>query len=239
MQETFLILDTETTKEGEGMPYQSVFDIGWAISDKKGNILIERSYMVEQFKFQALNKKRAFLIDENVVDGKIYFTKLLEKRIIVSKWANIIGQLKKDCKKYNVAYIGAYNLGFDTRVIAKTHFFFSGKDFDFFDNFFLIDIYPVAAYTVLNTPEYKEFAKTHNLLTEKGNYQTGAESTYKFLFNDTSYIEEHTALQDSIDETKILHCLLNQEKEIPIHAYSINPQAWRIVNEENLNKKKS
>ena len=69
MQETFLILDTETTKEGEGMPYQSVFDIGWAISDKEGNILVERSYMVEQFKFQALNKKRAFLIDENVVDG--------------------------------------------------------------------------------------------------------------------------------------------------------------------------
>ena len=57
MQETFLILDTETTKEGEGMPYQSVFDIGWAISDKQGNILVERSYMVEQFKFQALNKK--------------------------------------------------------------------------------------------------------------------------------------------------------------------------------------
>lgn len=234
----FLVIDTETTKEGNNMPIQSVFDIGWTISDHTGNILAKRSYIVQEFKYQALHKKRAFLIDENVVNGKIYFTKLLNREMIVASWSRIIAQLKKDCKKYQVEYIGAYNLSFDMRVIAKTHAFLSGKDLEFFDDFFLIDIYPLSSYIILNTPEYKEFALKHNLLTEAGHYQTGAEVTYRFLFNELEYIEEHTALQDTIDETRILHTILNRDEIIPIHAYSVNSQAWRIVNEDIINQRK-
>lgn len=233
MNETFLILDTETTIKGENMPNQSVFDIGWTISNRQGETICERSYIVEEFKYQALHRKKAFLLDSGAVDSRVYFTKLLNKEIKVLSWNNIIAQLKRDCKKYNVAFIGAYNLGFDTRVIAKTDFFFKGKDFTFFDDFFLIDLYHVCAYTVLNTDDYREFAQHNNLITDKGNYMTGAEPCYKYLFNELDYIEEHTAFKDSMDETRILHHILNQKEKIDLHAYSINQQAWRIVNSEN------
>ena len=229
-QGTFLILDTETTKEGYNMPNQSVFDIGWVVSNRQGETLCQRSYMVEEFRLQALEKKKAFLIDSEVVDKATYITKLLNREMVVASWKAITTQLVKDCKKYGVEYIGAYNLAFDMRVISKTHEFLLGKEFLLFEEKFLIDLWHTCAYTILNTEKYKEYARTHNLITEKGNFQTSAESTIKFIKNDASYIEEHTALQDSIDETMILHHLLNNVEYIPLHAYTINSQAWRIVN---------
>lgn len=231
LKQNFLIIDTETTKKGHNMPYQSVFDIGWTITNRKGEILCQRSYIVGEFKYQALTKKRAFLIDENVVDGKIYFTKLLQKKMIVINWQYIIAQLNKDCNKHGVEFVGAYNLGFDMNVINKTHFFLTGKELNFFERYFLVDLYHVSAYTVLNTDMYKKFATENNLISEKGNFKTGAEATFRYLFNK-EYVEEHTALQDSEDESKILHYLLDSVDYIPIHAYAINSQSWRIVNEK-------
>ena len=232
MKETFLIIDTETTKEGYNMPNQSVFDIGWTISNRQGEILKTRSYMVEEFKLQALEKKKAFLIDSNVVDKATYITKLLNKEIKVASWKSIISQLTKDMNKYNVEFVGAYNLGFDLNVIDKTTQFLLGREFTF-ENKFLIDLWHTSAYTILNTKEYKEFAHKHNLRTDKGNLKTSAEATYQFITNNPDYIEEHTALQDSLDETVILHHLLNQKDYIPLHAYEINTQAWKIVNPQN------
>lgn len=231
MKETFLIIDTETTKEGYNMPNQSVFDIGWTISNRSGEILKTRSYMVEEFRLQALEKKKAFLIDSNVVDKATYITKLLNKEMKVAKWRSIITQLTKDMNKHNVEFVGAYNLGFDLRVVDKTTQFLLGREFTFEDKF-LIDLWHASAYTILNTKKYREFAHKHNLRTDKGNLKTSAEATFQFITNNPSYIEEHTALQDSLDETKILHHLLNQDETIPLHAYEINTQAWKIVNSQ-------
>ena len=82
MKETLLIIDTETTKEDYNMPNQSVFDIGWTISNRQGEILQTRSYIVEEFRLQALEKKKAFLIDSEVVDKATYITKILNKETL-------------------------------------------------------------------------------------------------------------------------------------------------------------
>lgn len=238
MQENFLIIDTETTVGNESLPWQSVFDIGWTISNRKGEKLKVRSYVVQEFIYQALDKKKAFLIDSGQVALETYLKKIENGQMKVQLWRYIIAELKKDIKRYNIEFIGAYNLAFDKNVIEKTHFYLTGKELEFFDNHFLIDLYHTCAYTVLNTDEYKAFAKENNFITGAGNYQTGAEVTYKYLFNSLDYIEEHTAASDSIDETRILHHLLNRKEFIPIHAYSINSQAWRIVNEKKIQKMK-
>ena len=230
MKETFLILDTETTKEGKNMPNQSVFDIGWVVSNRKGEILTQRSYMVEEFRLQALEKKKAFLIDSGDVDKATYVTKLLNREMKVATWKGITTQLVKDCKKHNVGFLGAYNLAFDTRVISQTHEFLQGKEFTLFEDMFLIDLWHASACTILNTDKYRDFAKANSLVTDKGNFKTSAEATIQYILNDPSYIEEHTALQDSLDETMILHHLLSLEEYIPLHAYTINSQSWRIVN---------
>lgn len=233
MIENFLTIDTETTRRGENMPFGSVFDIGWTITNRQGQVLCERSYMVKEFKYEALNKRRAFLIDSGFLTEQVYLQKILDNTIKVASWSNIIGQLKKDSKKHNVEYISAYNLTFDFNVINKTNFFLTGKELNFFENFFLIDLYHVCAYTVLNTPHYKKVASEKGWVSEKGNILTKAETTYRYIFNKHDYIEEHTALADTKDEAEILHHLLDNWVEfIPLQAYKMNSQAWRIVNEK-------
>ena len=235
----FLTIDTETSVRGKDLPCQSVFDIGWTIANQKGETLVKRSYLVKEFSHSCITMRKGFLLDSGQVEQGIYLRKIANGSMKIAGWSAIMGQLKKDSKKYSVEYIGAYNLGFDMRVISKTNFYFTEKDFDFFDNFFLIDLYNVACSTVLNNPEYKEFAKKNGFVSEKGNFLTKAETTYKYLFDEIEYVEEHTALSDCEDEQKILFAILNSPETIPLKAYRINPMAWRIVNEENLNKKKS
>lgn len=225
----FLTIDTETSVKGKGLPYQSVFDIGWTIADRQGNTLVKRSYLVKEFSHECLTMKKGFLIDNGQVEAGIYLRKIARGEMKIVSWSNIIAQLRKDTKKYEVEYISAYNLGFDMRVIAKTHFYFTGKDLDFFDSFFLIDLYNVACSTVLNSQEYKNFATENNFISDKGNFLTKAETAYKFLFNELGYIEEHTALSDCIDEQKILFYIL-ENAEIPLLSYKVNPMAWKIVN---------
>lgn len=236
MLENFLIIDTETTVKTKEVDAQTVFDIGWTISNREGKIFKVRSYVVQQLHYIAVVKKKGFLIDSGQVKQETYTRKISDLYMKQLEWSSIIGQLKRDIKKYNVEFIGAYNLGFDKRVIEKTHFFFTGKDLDLFDKYFLIDLYPACAYTILNNDNYKEFAKKHNLVTSVGNYMTGAEPCYKYLFDDLEYIEEHTAATDSIDETKILHKVLSLPQLIPLQAFNINGQAWRIVNRQDKNK---
>lgn len=232
MQENFLIIDTETTTKGENMPFGSVFDIGWTIANRQGQTLCERSYIVKEFSFQALNKRKAFLIDNGFISERVYLDRIVQGSTKAVEWKSVISQLKKDCNKYNVEFIAAYNLTFDFNVINKTHFFLSGNELDFFENYFLIDIYQACCYTVLNTEKYKKVATEQGWVSDKGNYLTKAETTYRYLFNKFYYIEEHTALSDTKDEKEILFYLLDNIKNIPLQAYKMNSQAWRLVNEE-------
>ena len=56
----------------------------------------------------------------------------------------------------------------------------------------------------LVTKKFKSFCDEHNYYTESGNYSTTAETVYRFIFNDTDFIEAHTALNDSEIEAEIL-----------------------------------
>ena len=54
------------------------------------------------------------------------------------------------------------------------------------------------------TPDYKKFCESNEYYTESGNYSTTAETVYRFLTNNTEFIEEHTALADAEIELDIL-----------------------------------
>ena len=59
-------------------------------------------------------------------------------------------------------------------------------------------------YIYINDEEYKA-----DYDPETGNYSSTAETVYRFIFNDTDFIEAHTALNDSEIEAKILRACLN------------------------------
>jgi hypothetical protein len=54
------------------------------------------------------------------------------------------------------------------------------------------------------TKAYQDFCDEHGLYSESGNYSTSAETAYKFVTKTIDFVEEHTALADSLIELDIL-----------------------------------
>lgn len=61
---------------------------------------------------------------------------------------------------------------------------------------------------------FKTFCEKNGYFTESGNYSTTAECIYRYLANNTDFIEEHTALSDSQIEADILYYCLQKGGEI-------------------------
>jgi hypothetical protein len=54
------------------------------------------------------------------------------------------------------------------------------------------------------TKSYQDFCDEHGLYSDSGNYSTTAETAYKFVTKTVDFVEEHTALADSLIELEIL-----------------------------------
>lgn len=80
------------------------------------------------------------------------------------------------------------------------HFLFRGRLYDLFD------LWGLATTHLLNNSSYKNECLKHEMLTASGTFfKTSAESSYRYLQNKYDFDEAHTALDDAIIESYILH----------------------------------
>lgn len=80
------------------------------------------------------------------------------------------------------------------------HFLFRGHLYDLFD------LWGLATAHLLNNPTYKNKCLEYGMLTNSGAFfKTSAESSYRYLQNKYDFDEAHTALDDAIIESYILH----------------------------------
>lgn len=98
-----------------------------------------------------------------------------------------------------IDYIVNHPNGNNPKQFDPDHFTFRGKTYDLFD------IWGLSCEQLLDNDEYRAFCVKNNLITNSGKYySTTAESTYKYLKKDTSFIESHTAIDDADIECEIL-----------------------------------
>jgi pyrroloquinoline quinone (PQQ) biosynthesis protein C len=70
----------------------------------------------------------------------------------------------------------------------------------------LFDLWGLATTYLLNNVTYKNKCLEHGMLTNSGTFfKTSAESSYRYLQNKYDFDEAHTALDDAIIESYILH----------------------------------
>lgn len=215
-----LILDTETsTLDGD------VYDIGWTIATRKGEILAARNWLVlENF------------TDPQKMMGAFYAKKLFSHyapmlqagTITMAPWLDIMTALLADMAAWDVSTVCAYNAGFDLRVIDSTHYDLTGEDWLGFDDCEILDIWQFACETKLRQKSFAKIARQLGWVSPAGNIKTGAEFAYRFCSGDHGFIEDHTALSDAIIETAILAECYRQKKRIPYGIF--NGQPWRLVN---------
>jgi len=205
-----LTLDTETVGlEGH------VYDVGYIIHDKRGNIALERNWLVEENFTDPKKMMGAFYAGKHFT----HYARMLQDGV---------EQLNADIEAHSVDVIAAYNAGFDFRVMAQTHvdLGYDGKVLN--SSLEILDIWQFACETKLSQKSYATIARAMGWVSPAGNIKTGAEFAHRYCSGDHSFIEDHTALSDARIEVAILAQCYAQKKRVPYGK--INGQPWRLVN---------
>lgn len=219
-QNIFLVLDTETA-DLTG----AVYDVGYTIANKKGEILCERNWLVKEIFTDAKRMMGAFYA------GKIFthYAGMLESgEITLTPWLEIVEQINADAEAFGVTVICAYNAGFDFRVMKNTHEMLGNSGKVLSRGFEILDLWQFACETKLSQKQYASIARENGWVSPKGNIKTGAEFAYRFITRDFQFVEDHTALSDARIETAILAECFKMKKRVPYGI--INAQPWRLVN---------
>ena len=217
----FFVFDTET----QGVDNRVVYDIGYNIVNRRGNVFASRRFLVRE----VITNPR--IMTEAFYHNKIYsdYLELIDNSPIqlIYNWSEIQDFIREDVNTFGVNVFAAYNLAFDMSAINATNKATnSGKLLQ--QRPMLLDLWLFACQYLFTTRFYKEMAKDNNWISDAGNYRTTAEHAYRFITLNADYVEPHTALEDADIETEILVKLLNKKKKIPYNV--INAHPWRIPN---------
>lgn len=221
-----MVLDTETIN---GSKFPLIHDIAFQIVDKDFNVLTSYRALVAEFHEYG----KELLTSSNFYIGKAhkYETAIQNGTVDIKPYNAIIADLMDAIKAHNVTCICAYNLNFDKRALRNTAQIFNIELKDAFDRAYNrlkeLCLWNLACSTILNTEDYRAWATRYGAIKESGNYHTNVESCYQYITDNADYIEDHTALEDVIDETEILrHITTTVQGRAP---YGIRPNCWRQV----------
>ena len=225
-----MVLDTETCDLSG-----SVYDVGYTITNKKGDILATRNFLVREIFTDASRMMGAFYAKKMFS----HYAPMLDDGLVKLKdWDYIVSMIRADVKAFGVNIISAYNAGFDLRVMRNTNALLGDGSPILPKGLKVLDIWQFACETKLSQKSYKKLARARGWVSPKGNIKTGAEFCYRYTSGNHEFIEDHTALSDAIIETQILACCFAQKKRIPFGK--VNAQPWRLVqdraveNDENI-----
>lgn len=222
-----LVLDTETAptvnyKDNKAHPETSlVYDFGYTIRDKDGNVVRERSIVITDTFYQYKLMKSAYYADklpqyyEGIKNGEWTELSFLEA------WRTF----KADCKECDVKSAWAFNCRFDEIALNNTCRTYSNGFAPWFIPYKLRlrDVWDYAS-NITSTKAYLKYCVNNGLFTVTGNPSTSAESVYKFINDQHDFEEDHTALSDARIEYEILAAARKRHKKT---RHESRGQGWR------------
>ena len=216
-----MVLDVETTNNNmsKGAPNDGlVYDIGFVITDKQGNIYAKRSFAIKEiFDWTELMSTAYY---KNKLPK--YYEKLANKQMEkVTIW-QARKRIKTAIEYFNITEIYAYNASFDYTTLNNTVRYLSGSSCRWFFPYgvAICDIWSIACQTL---GKQKTF-QWENIRNSNNNLITNAERMFGYC-EQYDFKEEHTGLADAIVESQILARCLKSHKSID---KSINKACWRI-----------
>lgn len=198
-----VILDVETISHN----YNCICDIAWGLVERNKMVVAKNYIPTEHLSLMAegnFSKPKMAKTMSEVAKG----------RAIIKPYDEIMAELMQDMA--NAKYVYAYNATFDRNAIVKTckalqsEFTAIFESAEFYDKW--RDLWAWASNTILYKKSFIDFCEGNGLTTPKGYCSTSAETTLKFLRNDTTYTESHTALDDIQDEFEIYLAIKKQIK---------------------------
>lgn len=218
-----MVLDVETAG---GLDNPLVYDIGYAITDKKGNIYESRSFIIKEIfedkklMSSAYYAEKVPMYEKDIAEGK---------RTVVS-FKEMRSDLLTLLEEYNVHTVSAYNLNFDKRALGNTMKYLTGyKKFLTAGqkNLNMLCIWSLACEVLYTQKTFRKVAESQGWVTEKGNLKTSAEIGHRYINKDYDFEESHTGLEDVFIEIGIMERCFRQNKK---HESGILANPWRIPN---------
>lgn len=217
-----ITLDVETTNNNlvdKNAPNDGlVYDIGFTVHDKQGNIYAKRSFAIKEI---ILDKR---LMDTAYYKKKlpIYWQRIKEGKMeLITIW-QARKRIRTAMEMFGINEVYAFNASFDYTTLNNTVRFCSGSSCRWFFPYGtkIYDIWHIAC-QVLGTQKTFQWENVRN---EKGNLITNAERMFSYC-EQTDFKEEHTGLADAIVETEILVRCFRTHKTF---SKKINRACWRI-----------
>lgn len=190
-----LVFDTETTDTNKPFCY----NIGYIVYDTDNHeILLKRDFVIEQI----WHNLELFVSAYYAEKRELYISKLKGKKSKLEKFGYTTQTMYRDIKQFEINHAYAYNSSFDERVFQYNCDWF--KCINPLDIVQVHDIRGQVHDRFAFAESFQNFCDKYELYTESGNYSTTAENVYRFITNNENFVEEHTALEDSLIELEIL-----------------------------------
>lgn len=212
------VIDTETCpldKECKEVTPQNmlVYDFGWCIVDKKGNIYRKKSYIVIDTFLGYKNLMKSAYYSKKI---PLYWKDIKKGKRKLATFSAIRREFLKDLKKYGVNEIYAHNMRFDYNALNNTLRYLTKSKYRFFFPYGLkiCDTLKMSRDIILKMPTYQQFCIENNYLTKNGKPRATAEILYRYINRDNTFTESHTGLEDAEIETQILAYCYKQHKKM-------------------------
>ena len=215
-----MVLDTETAnglvvKDKLDLSCSLVYDIGFTVIDKQGNIYEQRSLAIWEIFCDMTDVMRsAYYADkipqywEDIRSGKRALVTFMKARKIVHD----------TMKKYNISVVSAHNARFDVNALNNTVRYITKSEFRYFFPYGteIWDTYKGAVNTICKQKGYIQFCKREGYMTKHKTprVRATAEILYKYLTGDYNFQEVHQGLDDTEIESKILVQILRQHRKM-------------------------
>ena len=207
----YIVFDTETAN---GLNDPIVYDLGFAVVDKMGNVYARYSLIIrEVFYGMADLMKSAYYANklpkyhEEIAKGERTVVSFYEAKKI---FANV-------CKEFNITVAVAHNARFDYKSTSKTQRYITKSKYRFFLPYGieLWDTMKMAHDTICKQKRYIKWCNENGFMTKHKTPrpQEKAEIIYRYLIKDNTFKESHTGLEDVMIEKEIFaHCMKQNKK---------------------------
>lgn len=195
-----LVFDTETVD----VEHAFCYNVGYTIVNiETREKLLKRDYVIEQ----VWENKMLFSTSYYAEKKQLYINALRGRKASIKHWGHTMQRMIKDIQEYNVEFAYAFNSPFDVRVFDfNSEWFKTSNALDYVKT---IDIRGLIN-KLLFSDEYKAFCEENGFYTESGNYSGNAETLTKFIRQDIDFVEDHTALSDSLIEADIILYMIDK-----------------------------
>lgn len=209
LKKYFMVLDTETAN---GLDDPLVYDIGFAIVDKHGNVYHTESLVIYD----------VFVLMRDLMETAYYSEKIPQyetalkaktRRLVNFETARQI--VTRYIQKYNVSAVIAHNMRFDYNALNTTTRYITKSQKRYFlpYNTTIWCSLAMARTTIGKQKTYRLWCKENGYVTRNNQPRLTAEILYRYITDNNNFVESHTGLEDVLIEKEIFaHCIRQHKK---------------------------